>query len=147
MIYSEASKGRVFVIRLEDGDIIHEKIEALAIQHNIKCASLITLGGVDKGSILITGPENGRAEKIVPTETILEEAYEVTGTGTIFPDKNGIPRLHMHISCGRKGKSITGCIRRGVKVWLVLEVILSELTDCSAGRLPDEASGFDLLIP
>ena len=28
MKYSEAKQGRVFIIRLEDGDVLHESIEA-----------------------------------------------------------------------------------------------------------------------
>ena len=30
MKYSEAKPGRIFVIRLEDGDIVHEAIESFA---------------------------------------------------------------------------------------------------------------------
>ena len=45
MKYSEAKPGRVFVLRLEDGDILHESIEAFAIEHEIMAASLIALGG------------------------------------------------------------------------------------------------------
>lgn len=30
MKYSEAKQGRIFVIRLEDGDVIHEEIEKFA---------------------------------------------------------------------------------------------------------------------
>lgn len=147
MKFSEAGFGRIFIIRLEDGEIIHEKIEEFALQQKIKCASVSVLGGIDKGSILITGPEDGRANKIVPAETILDNIYEVTGTGTIFPDKNNIPVLHMHIACGRNDKTITGCVRRGVKVWHILEVILTEITNCSSARLPDTFTGFELLNP
>ncbi len=147
MKFSEVTTGRVFVIRLEDGEIIHEKVEEFARKKHIKCASLSALGGIDKDSILITGPEQGRAEKIIPTETILDDVYEITGTGTIFPDIDNNPELHMHISCGRKDKTITGCIRRGVKVWHILEIILTEITDCNSVRLTDLSTGFDLLNP
>ncbi|NIT59971.1 MAG: DUF296 domain-containing protein, partial [Aliifodinibius sp.] len=30
MKYSEAKQGRIFVIRLEDGDIVHDEIERFA---------------------------------------------------------------------------------------------------------------------
>ena len=39
MKYSEAKQGRVFIIRLEDGDILHESIEAFAREHSIKAAN------------------------------------------------------------------------------------------------------------
>ena len=40
MKYSEARRGRSFVIRLEDGDVIHEVLEEFARKHRIKAAYL-----------------------------------------------------------------------------------------------------------
>jgi len=147
MKFSESSAGRVFIIRLEDGEILHEAIEGFAKDKNITAASIIVLGGVDSGSILVTGPKEGRSVPIIPDETVLTDVYEITGTGTIFPDSEGNPVLHMHISCGRSGSVITGCVRRGVKVWHVMEIILTELTESSARRVVDPLTGFELLIP
>lgn len=147
MKYSEAKQGRTFVIRLEDGDVLHEAIEEFAREKGIKAASLIAVGGADKGSRLIVGPEDGRTPKIVPMPHVLDDVHEISGTGTLFPDDEGRPTLHMHIACGREDKTITGCVRNGVKVWHVMEVILYELLDCSALRMPDKATGFKLLIP
>ena len=53
----------------------------------------------------------------------------------------------MHIACGRKESTITGCVRTGVKTWHVLEIILMELIDTSAVRAIDSATGFELLRP
>ena len=99
MKYSEAKQGRIFVIRLEDGDILHEAIESFAREKGIRAASLIALGGADKGSRLIVGPENGRTSKIVPMPYELTDVHEISGTGTLFPDDAGEPILHMHIAC------------------------------------------------
>ena len=101
MKYSQARQGRIFVIRLEDGDIIHEEIEKFSREKSIKAAALIILGGADKNSKLVVGPKHGRKEPIVPMEYILDNAHETAGTGTIFPDEKGKPILHMHIACGR----------------------------------------------
>ena len=147
MKYSEAKQGRVFVIRLEDGDCLHEKIETFAKEKSIKMASLIAVGGADAGSKLVVGPENGRENPVVPMETTLNNVYEIAGTGTLFPDDDGNPILHMHIACGRKTESITGCVRRGVKIWQVMEIILTELVNCSAVRTMDDKTGFKLLQP
>jgi len=144
---SGAKTGRVFVIRLEDGDILHEKIERFAVENEICAATLTAVGGVDAGSRLIVGPEEGRAQPIVPVERVLDNVYEATGSGTIFPDEEGNPVLHMHLACGRSDQTITGCVRRGVKVWHVLEIILTELTETQAIRRPDAATGFNLLRP
>ena len=135
------------MIRLEDGDVVHEQIEEFACKQSIKAASLIILGGVDKNSKLVVGPKDGRAKRIEPTEHILDNVHEVTGVGTIFPNEKDEPILHMHIACGRADSTATGCIRRGVKTWHVLEVILFELVDTDAKRIKDEKTGFKLLDP
>lgn len=147
MKYSEAKQGRIFVIRLEDGDIIHEAIENFARQKFIHAAALIALGGADEGSTLVVGPEDGRVSPVSPMTHILENVSEVTGVGTIFPDDEGNPVMHMHIACGRKSATITGCIRRGVRVWHVMEIILFELLDTTGIRLMEPALGFKLLNP
>ena len=147
MKYCEASLGRIFVVRLEDGEIVHKEIESFARGKNIKRAALIILGGADKESTLVVGPEEGRAEAIVPLTHTLADVNEVVGTGTIFPDDTGAPVLHMHMACGRKGAAMAGCIRTGVKVWHVMEAIIWELIGTEAKRLPDKETGFKLLIP
>ena len=147
MKYSEAKHGRVFVIRLEDGDIAHEEIERFAREQSIKAAALVVVGGADQGSRLVVGPEEARAEPVVPMEEILDNVHEVTGTGTLFPDDEGNPVTHMHMACGREDATVTGCIRTGVRVWHVMEVILFELLGSSAIRVLDEETGFKLLKP
>ena len=147
MKYSEAKQGRIFVIRLEDGDILHEEIEQFAREKSIKAGTLIILGGADEGSRLVVGPEDGRKDPIVPMEHILDNVHEIAGVGTIFPDENGNPALHMHIACGRESSTVTGCVRRGVKAWHILEVILFELVDTTALRAFDSTTGLELLEP
>ena len=147
MKYSQAKQGRSFVIRLEDGEILHEKLEEFAREHSITAAALIAVGGVDKGSKLVVGPEEGRSKTITPMEHVLDNVHEIAGVGTIFPDKGHNPVLHMHIACGREDSTITGCVRRGVKVWQVMEIILVELVDTSARRVFDTRTGFELLEP
>ena len=80
-------------------------------------------------------------------EHVLDDAHEATGSGTIFPDTDGNPALHMHLACGRGTETITGCIRKGVKVWYILEIVITEITDTTARRLPDPDTGFKLLVP
>lgn len=147
MQYSEAKQGRIFVIRLEDGEIVHEAIERFAREHSIQAAALLIIGGADAGSTLVVGPEEECTATISPMEHILDNAHEIAGTGTIFPDEEGNPVLHCHIACGRKASTITGCVRKGVKVWHVMEVVLFELVDTSGVRAYDPKTGFQLLEP
>ncbi len=145
--YSTGEIGRIFTVRLEDGDILHECIERLAADEGIGAAAVIVLGGADEGSRLVTGPEEARSTPVKPMELVTDDVREVTGTGTLFPDENGNPVLHMHIACGRNDTTVTGCVRRGVKVWHIMEVIIFEIKNSSAVRLPDAATGFRLMVP
>ena len=147
MKYSQAKQGRIFVIRLEDGDIVHEAIETLAREESVAAGAVIIVGGADGGSRFVVGPEEGRTQPIVPMEYVLSDVHEVAGTGTLFPDDEGQPVLHMHMACGRNSETVTGCIRSGVRVWQVMEAILFELVDTSGVRQADEQTGFKLLNP
>ena len=147
MKYSEARQGRVFIIRLEDGEIVHQIIEQFVQDHAIERAALFAVGGADKGSLLVVGPEESRSNPINPMVHELYDAHEITETGTLFPDDKGNPILHMHMACGREENTVTGCIRNGVKVWQVMEIILIELLDNTAIRRYDPNTGFKLLEP
>ena len=147
MKYSQARPGRIFVIRLEDGDVVHDEIEQFARDQSIVAAALIAVGGVDKGSRLVVGSEQERSTPVLPLEHILDNVHEIAGTGTLFPDDEGNPVVHMHMACGRKTSTVTGCIRSGVKVWHVMEIILFELVDSTGIRTLDSATGCKLLKP
>ncbi len=147
MKYSQAKQGRIFVIRLEDGDVVHEVIENFARQQSISVAALIVLGSADEGSTLVVGPREGRTLPIEPMTHILENVHEVAGMGTVFPDDEGKPVLHMHMACGRRAETKTGCVRRGVRVWHVMEIILFELLESTGVRLMEPTLGFKLLNP
>jgi len=145
MKYSQATLGRVFVIRLEDGEVVHEEIERFVKDQGITAAALIIIGGAAEGSKLVVGPEQAEDRPIIPMEHVLDDVHEIAGTGTLFPDEDGNPVLHVHMACGREASSITGCIRQGVKVWQVMEVVLFELTGNTATRALDAQLGFNLL--
>jgi len=147
MKYSEAKLGRVFVLRLEDGEIIHQIVEKFAQKKNIKSASVILLGGADKDSRIVVGPKQSRVLPIEPMEYILKDAYETAGVGTIFPNDKGEPVLHMHCVFGRGEDVKAGCIRRGVKTWYVVEAIIFEIVGSKAIRKLDSKTGFELLEP
>lgn len=147
MKYSEARQGRVFIVRLEDGEIVHEVIEKFAVDHNILAASLIVVGGADDGSKLVVGPESDRVLPLVPMNLELSGTHEVAGTGTLFCDVEGTPLLHMHMACGRQDEAIIGCIRSGVKVWRIMEVIIHELLDTEAKRVIEAPLDLKLLHP
>ena len=49
--------------------------------------------------------------------------------------------------CGRGDAAVVGCIRNGVKVWHVMEVIVVELAGSAVRRFESGLPGFKLLNP
>jgi predicted DNA-binding protein with PD1-like motif len=143
--YTQATLGRIFILRLHHNECLHEVIEKFAAEQKIQSALCFFLGGGQNQSKLVVGPKDG---DVIPPEimtTLLRGVHEGCGVGTIFSDEAGTPKLHMHASFGRNENSITGCIRLGVDVWQVGEVVLLELTGSSARRVRNKDNGFELL--
>ena len=141
---SEGQIGRVFVIRLEDGDVVPTCIETFAAEQRIAVGQVIMLGGVIGGQVVV-GPRRSDEMPPEPMLVPLDGAHEVVGVGIIAPDEEGKPVLHIHAALGRAGKTTTGCLRPGVNTWLVGEVILYEILGTKAARVAHEKSGFELL--
>ncbi|AOY76613.1 PPC domain-containing DNA-binding protein [Clostridium formicaceticum] len=145
MKYSQASIGRVFILRLEQGDRLPDTIEEFAFQHKIQSATVFFLGGAEKDSKVVVGPKEGEEEKIVPTVTNLSGISESVGVGTLFINEEKLPKLHLHAAFGRGSDTITGCTREGVQIWHIGEVIILELINHIAERKVDPQTGFELL--
>jgi uncharacterized protein len=141
---SEGKIGRVFVLRLEDGDVIPACIESFALEKAIKVGHVVLIGGLGGGQVVV-GPRKNDEMPPDPMLLPIDGAHEVEGLGIIAPDKDGKPKLHIHASLGRAGRTLTGCLRYGAQTWLVGEAIIYEITGTKARRLPDKASGFDLM--
>ena len=157
--------GRIFVLRLEDGDKIPHCIEQFAESEQIRHAQVILLGGLDGGQVVV-GPRysapgaeatsaapqaNSAAPASPPPPAIdpmllpVDGAHEVEGVGFLAPNSHGKPMLHIHASLGRGGRTLTGCLRPGVDTWLVGEAVLIEILGLEVARLKDPKSGFELL--
>ena len=141
---TEGKAGRVFIIRLEDGDVIPGCIEQFARQKGVKNGFVLLVGGLGSGQI-VAGPRDSAAMPPEPMLIPVDGAHEVVATGILAPGEDGKPNLHMHGSLGRAGQSKTGCLRPGVKTWLIGEAILYEITGAQAARARDSKSGFSLL--
>ncbi|MFW6378097.1 MAG: PPC domain-containing DNA-binding protein, partial [Bacillota bacterium] len=140
-----AEKGRIFISRLEDGDLIPDAIENLAEKEGINSAVVFFLGGADKKSKVVVGPEETPGKKLKSRITELKGISEAVGIGTIFSDEEGKPKLHLHAVFGHKDKTITGCTRKGVKTWLIGEVIIMELINHNSLRKLDLERDLKLL--
>ncbi len=140
----EGQIGRVFVLRLEDGDVVPGCIERFAEEKGISVGHAVLVGGIGGGEVVV-GPRDSEERPPQPMLLSVDGAHEVVGVGVLAPNEDGKPVLHIHASLGRSGQTMTGCLRPGVTTWLVGEVILYEITGVDVARVRDEESGFELL--
>jgi len=145
MDFTEAKLGRIFILRLHQGERLHEVIEKFASQKKVSSALCFFLGGAEDNSKVVVGPKDGKVLPPEPMVTLLKGVHEGCGVGTVFTDEQGKPKLHMHASFGRNDNAVTGCVRLGVDVWQIGEVVILELAGVSARRAKDKETGFDLL--
>jgi uncharacterized protein len=140
----EGKVGRIFIIRLEEGDLIPTCIENFAAERKVSIGYAVMVGGISSGQVVV-GPRNSESKIPDPMLLPVDGAHEVVGAGVLAPDSDGKPVLHIHAALGRAGRTMTGCLRPGVTTWLVVEVVLVEILGIDAARLKDERSGFSLL--
>ncbi len=144
MRFSQGTMGRVFVLRLEDGDRVPDCLERFAAEQDLEAAACLLLGGAAGGK-LVVGPVDGEVTPIVPMLEAIAGVHEIAAVGTLFPDAQGRPRLHMHGTVGRGRDVRTGCVRQGVDVWRIAEVVLLEILGTGMRRVLDPAFGFEVL--
>jgi predicted DNA-binding protein with PD1-like motif len=144
MMASEGHIGRVFVIRLEEGDVLPECLERFAADNGVSVGHVVLIGGVGKGEIVV-GPRDSERRPPDPILLPVDGAHEVVGIGVIAPGEDGNPALHIHASLGRSGNTMTGCLRPGVSTWLVGEAVLYEIVGTHVARIKDSKAGFALL--
>ncbi|MDD2787626.1 DUF296 domain-containing protein [Methanoculleus sp.] len=143
MQYSEGQVGRVFTVRIDDGEDFLREIQRFVAAMNVQSGMVHFLGAV-RNATLVTGPK----EAVIPPTPRREEIFggwELLGFATIYPGEEG-PSLHLHTVAGRGIRSLAGCLREKAEVYLVIEAIVTEFVGISARRLPDEKTGVDLPV-
>lgn len=141
---TEGQIGRIFILRLEDGDIIPECIERFAEGKGITAGQVILIGGIGGGEVVV-GPR--RSDEMPPEPMLLplDGTHEVAGVGVLAPGEDGKMVLHIHAALGRSGKTTTGCLRPGVTTWVVGEAVIFEILGVNAKRIMSKETGFALL--
>ncbi len=145
MNYTQAQLGRIFILRLHHNECLHEVIEKFSTEKQVKSALCFFLGGAQDKSKVVVGPKDGDVIPPEPMVTLLKGVHEACAVGTIFTDEAGNPKLHMHASFGRNDNTVTGCVRMGVDVWHIGEVVILELTGSTAKRAKNKKTGFEFL--
>ena len=145
MQFTEAKLGRIFILRLHDGDHLPDILETFAKEHRVASALCFFIGGAEDKGRVVVGPKDGETMPPEPVITLLKGVHEVCGVGTIFLNEEHKPVLHMHASFGRGENTVTGCVRMGIDIWHIGEIVILELAGSSAQRAKDEKTGFEFL--
>jgi predicted DNA-binding protein with PD1-like motif len=143
MDYACGSIGRIFTIRFDDGDDLLAGLRDLAEKENIQAGWFNIIGGLREADV-VTGPK----EAVMPPDPVwhtVDTAQEVIGVGSIFRDEKNIPKIHLHTALGHHGDTMTVCVRKGTKTYLILEVYLIEITGVNATRPWFEKGQFNRL--
>lgn len=132
MDYETGRVGRVVVVRFDDGDDFLLELTALAKKENIRAGWFTLIGGLRQAEV-VTGPK-GPTIPPEPVWAMVDGAREVVGVGSIAWDEHDEPRIHLHASLGHHGQTMTACVRKGTKTYLILEAYLTEITDIQVIR-------------
>lgn len=143
MQYTEGRIGRVFSLRIDDGEDILEELTRFAGETGIACGMVQVLGALRDGRI-VTGPEEPVFPPVPHLERV-EGGWEVVGTGTIYPGEGG-PALHLHVAAGRGEATRAGCFRERAAVYLIVEAVVVEFVGMTAERAPDVRTGVHLPV-
>jgi predicted DNA-binding protein with PD1-like motif len=143
MQYTEGQIGRVFVVRIDDGEDLLVSLRQFINDKSVYAGSILFLGALMNGR-MVTGPEEPVIPP-VPHFVMFEGGWEVFGIGTIYPGEGG-PHIHYHASVGRSGHALTGCLRETAITYLIVEAIILEFTGLSAHREFDEKTQVNLPV-
>jgi len=143
MQYSQGGLGRVFVVRIEDGEDLIQSIQRFVKEKRVQSGMILFLGALREGKF-ITAPKEPTIPPGAPFVEEAKEAWETFGIGTVYPNE-GDPQVHIHASAGRKDEVITGCLREKSKTYLIIEAIILEFVGLGAERAFDEKTGLTLL--
>ena len=143
MQYTEGQLGRVFVVRIDDGEDMLVSLRQFILDKSIQAGSITFLGALMNGR-MVTGPEEPVIPP-VPHFVMFEGGWEVFGVGTIYPGEGG-PHIHYHASVGRSGHALTGCLREKATTYLVIEAVIMEFTGLKARREFDQKTQLHLPV-
>ena len=141
MQYTEGQLGRIFVVRIDDGEDMLVSLRQFIIDKDIGAGSITFLGALMDGR-MVTGPEEPVIPP-VPHFVMFEGGWEVFGIGTIYPGEGG-PHIHYHASVGRSGHALTGCLREKATTYLIVEAVIMEFTGLTARREFDKKTQLHL---
>ncbi|NOQ45153.1 MAG: DUF296 domain-containing protein [Desulfobulbaceae bacterium] len=131
MEYQSGTVDRVFYVRFDHDDDLLEGLMKLVQKEKIRCGWFQIFGGMRNADV-VTGPK----EPTVPPEPVwqqVDDTREIIGTGSIFFDGKE-PKIHLHAAMGHHGDTLTGCVRKNTRVYLLIEAVLFEVAGMTITR-------------
>jgi uncharacterized protein len=142
MQYAEGKQGRIFLLRIDHGEDLVKTLHDFVVAHDVHCGYIRFIGALLSGQ-MVTGPE----KPVLPPNPHFESfsgGWEVVGMATITPGEDG-PHLHLHASIGRGDRVLTGCLRGAVTTYIIVEAVITEITDIEMTMAKDPVTG--LVLP
>ena len=130
--------GNTYVVRVDRGEEVVEKLTELVEKENIRLARVEGLGAADRLTVgLYSVPE----QKYYRTE--YEKPLEITSLIGNVTRKDGEPYLHLHITCADEQNRVIGGHLNEVRIGATSEIFVT-LVDGEVGRRVDDITGTGL---
>ena len=125
-----------YIVRLDPGEDIVERLTALAKDEGIALAEINGLGAVDDFTV---GVFDTAQKQFVPNR--FKGAYEIVSLhGTL----TGGPYLHLHMSAGDGSGVVRGGHLAHARISVTAEIVV-RVIDGHVGRYYDEAQGLNVM--
>ncbi len=125
-----------YIVRLDPGEDIVERLAALAKDEGIGLAEINGLGAVDDFTV---GVFDRDEKRFVPNH--FQGAYEIVSLhGTV----TGGPYLHLHMSAGDGDGNVRGGHLTRARVSITAEIVI-RVIEGRVGRFFDEAQGLNVM--
>lgn len=144
MQYSEGRIGRVFVVRIDDGEDFLAAVTEFVAKKEIRTGTILFLGALREAR-MVTGPE----EPVYPPEphfVMFDDGWEMVGIGSISSGKDKSPAIHFHAAVGKAGHALAGCLRETATTYIVAEAIVLEILGPDIRRMFDEKTKVNLPV-
>lgn len=138
--FSTKEFGRIFILRLDQGDMVLESISELAAREGVKDAVVISgIGTLDKCTlhmVMTTG-----YPPVEHFERWEDKPLELVSIDGIIA--NGKPHLHAVVSDHEK--AYAGHLENGCRVLYLAEIVIVEVKSLDLARVPDDKNIFKLV--
>ena len=131
--FSTRTTGRVFVLRLDQGDLLLESIRTFIQKENIQNAYIASAIGTLDCCVLHMVMTTGYPP-VEHFERWQDKPLEISSIDGLIAA--GTPHLHMVVSDHQKAYS--GHIEEGCRILYLAEIMIAELDEASLKRVRDE---------